>query len=136
MCKCKKHNNNKNKKKTKNQYVAEYNLCSDRLVIIDNTFEELLYFPWFVDKNKNMSNGKITFGAKIDDTSWFEVQVFNSTTSTIIGSSTIIKSSGIHRFKFNIPSINSQLTIMFKKIDGNGADPQVWGLLLNYKYKI
>jgi len=80
-----------------------------------------------------MTNGIITLGAKIDNTSWFQVQVFNTTTSAVIGTSSTIKTSGVHKFNFTVPTTDSQLTIRFRKINGVGEDPQVLGVQLNYQ---
>lgn len=116
----------------KNPYEIQYLLCSDRLLINDTMYIELLYFPWATDTTKKMTNGMITFSAKIDNTSWFQVQVFNNTTSRVIGTSAIIKSSGVHKFNFTIPTTDSQLSIRFKRINGIGEDPQVLGMQLDY----
>ena len=128
----------------KNIYEVEYSLCSDRLMIIDNDFTELLYFPW-LDKDNVLRTGTIIFGTQINNSgaqinnsssnNGLQVQVFDTTTTTVLGRSQIIKESGVHKFNFRIPQNDAQLTIMFKKISGVGNDPQVYGVTLNYKCK-
>ena len=123
-------------KTNRNSSEIQYILCSDRLLIHDTTYIELLYFPWATDVTKKMTNGIITLGTQIDNMAQFQVQVFNTTTSTVIGTSSVIKSSGVHKFNFTIPTTDSQLSIRFKRINDIGEDPHVLGVQLKYQISL
>jgi len=47
-------------KTNKNTSEIQYFLCSDRLLIVDSTYTEMLYFPWATNTTKKMTNGIIT----------------------------------------------------------------------------
>lgn len=126
---------NKSNKQRKMSPEVTYALSTNRMLITDKAFTELLCFPWLTDKN-DVFKGTIIFSTKIDKKAWVQLQLFDSTTSSVLGRSQIIEESGVHQFTFKIPQQASQLSIMFRKIDGEGEDPQVWGVLLNYKSKL
>lgn len=124
--KCKKKNNGK---KVGN---SSFMICSEVLLISDETFTELLCFPWSIQDFGSLTNGIIIFSALIQETDYLQVQLYDATNSVDLGTSDIIETTGIYRFPVKNPSSDAQLYVRFRKIVGQGWDPEVKGIILKY----
>lgn len=91
------------------------------------------YFNWNNAEYTGITSGKIFYEVEYTNRT-LQIEVYNETTSTSLGSTTH-SASGFFSLSFTLPSANARLSVRVRKTGGGGTDPNVYGIQMVFNPK-
>lgn len=109
-----------------------YQLLPFEAVAISTTYTTIAYFPWKITEHNGYSSGKVVFSA-ITDNRILEVQLYDLTNATSLGSASVpVSSDDTYSFNVTNPGGNARLALQIRKTTVAGVEPRVLGTTLEY----
>ena len=84
------------------------------------------YFNWNDAEYGDVTSGKIFYEVEYINRT-MQIEVYNETTSTSLGSTTH-SASGFFSLSFTLPTADARLSVRVRKTAGGGTDPNIYGI--------
>jgi len=91
------------------------------------TYTAVMYISWSNSRNGSATTRTVFYEVEYADRA-LDIQLYNTTAATSLGSDTGVATSGFRSFTFTNPGANARLEVQIRKTSGGGTSPIVYGI--------
>lgn len=110
---------------------VSYMIQPNEINVAKPNYISLAFFPWLHSRYSSYTNGVVIFYATIANRQ-LDIQIYNSTAATSLGSLVGIAASGWYSFAISSPVANALLELQVKKSGAGGQNPRIYGCTLEF----